>query len=295
MIRFKNILRSQIKTNLGFTLLELIIVVGILVFLVGLGLSTYFIFYSKNTIDSVAKNIVNILRLAQTKTLASERALNFGIHFENDKFVLFEGLVYYPTSTTNKIFNLPSDVEISDINLENGQNIVFEKVTGRALNFGDLTLIDKKNFLSRLIKIDSGGNISLYEQENLPSFNTRIVDSRHVHFNLGWSIRNSKTLTLTFFDPPNLDIIKNINMAEYFNSDRTYFKWEGEYEIYGSLQKLKINTHLLNDTNTILSVVRDGRYNNKAVKISIDGRDIAQYSSTSTVNVLEFGGIMEIQ
>lgn len=279
----------------GFTFVEVLVIVGILSLLVGLGLSSYFIFYSKSSIDSVAKNIVNVLRLAQTKTLASERALNFGIHFENDKYVLFEGLTYYSTSTTNQVFNLSGDIEISNINLINGPDVVFEKVTGKVLNFGEITIFDKKNYLSRLIKIDNFGNISIYEQEDLPAFNTRIIDSRHVHFVLGWSIKNSTTLTLTFSDPPNPDVVKNIDMANYFNSDKTYFNWEGEYEIYGSIQKLKIHTHLLNDTNTILSISRDRRYNNKAVKISIDGKEIAQYSATSTVNVLGFGGTMEIQ
>ena len=49
------------------------------------------------------------------------------------------------------------------------------------------------------------------------------------------------------------------------------FYWEGEVNVNGQNQKIKIHTHRLNDPDTLFSVHRDMRFNDKALKISISG------------------------
>ena len=81
------------------------------------------------------------------------------------------------------------------------------------------------------ILVNSSGSVSLLESVS-PS-DTRVVDNRHLHFDLGWSIQNSSTLT---FDFPNDTYTENIPMAAFFNAGKTEFDWEGTITVGGEEQ-----------------------------------------------------------
>ena len=143
-------------------------------------------------------------------------------------------------------------------------------------------------------------------------FNFRIIygidppagtDSRHVEFELddptnlnhdGWSIRGATTLTLTFTDPAP-DVVQNIAMTDYFNSDQTSFDWQGDTDVNGDTETLRIHSLYIDNYDiynydTVLSIHRDRSINGQAVTISIDGRDIASYAPDGTVTVGPYGG-----
>lgn len=124
------------------------------------------------------------------------------------------------------------------------------------------------------------------------------ADSRHVEFELddptnsnhdGWSIRGGTTLTLTFTDPTP-DVVQNIAMASYFNSDQTVFDWQGSVNVDGDTETLRIHSLYIDRYDTVLSVHRDRAINNKAVDISIDGRLVASYAADGTIIVGAYGG-----
>jgi len=47
--------------------------------------------------------------------------------------------------------------------------------------------------------------------------------------------------------------------------------WEGEFNVGGQIQKLKINIHRLNQPDSQFSIHRDRRYNSRALKIKLSG------------------------
>ena len=63
--------------------------------------------------------------------------------------------------------------------------------------------------------------------------------------------------------------VKEILIADNLEDNQIY--WEGEIDVGGETQKLKIHTHRLNAPDTQFCIHRDRRYNNKALNIDISG------------------------
>lgn len=119
-----------------------------------------------------------------------------------------------------------------------------------------------------------------------------ITDSRHLELFLGWSIRNSTTLTLTFHDPGNPDVVENVPMENFFNADSSGFDWEGDIDVNGNIESLRVHTYYLDSNDTMLSIHRDQDKNSKAVDISIDSNEIISYGADGAPIVGADGGEM---
>ena len=123
-------------------------------------------------------------------------------------------------------------------------------------------------------------------------------DSRHMEFDLedssdrGWTIQSASTLRLVFHDSPGADVTENVSMTSYFNGGNTKFDWEGSTDVNGDTETLRVHTHYIDTNDTTLSIHRDRGINNKAVDISIDGRDIVSYTADGTPTVGTWGGNM---
>lgn len=251
----------------GFTLIELLIIVGTLMVLIVVADTTISLFEQESDLNNSAEQIINVLRLAQNKTLTSEQDTQWGVYFETDKYVLFKGSDYNPLETDNEIHNLSKIVEISKIALEGlGSKIVFDRVIGSTNQFGEISLeLKTDTSKTKSIYIENSGQIGLTEPST-PSNIARIKDSRHIHFDYSRTINTSfENLFLTFDG----DVIETIVIADYLKDSQIY--WEGEVDVAGEIQQLKIHTHRLNNPDTQFSIHRDRRYNNKSLIVAVSG------------------------
>lgn len=279
----------------GFTLFEFLIVFVIIAVLAGIGILSFLLPRERAEVNRTTDELLATLNLARSRTTTSQDLSSWGVHLEASRFVLFRGTTYDAGNPSNEITNLNTRVELRNITLNGGgQDVIFLRPGGNTNTFGTVTVASKNTNESRLIRIEEQGLIS--KDTGVPSspLNPN-ADTRHVHLTLGWSIRNSTTLTLTFQNPPNPNVVENIAMAPYFNADKTHFDWDGAVSVGGDIQKLRIHTHSLTASNTILSITRDRRFNDKAVIIAIDAQEIVRYVADGTVTVGPFGGILEIQ
>jgi len=273
----------------GFTLLELLISVGIITLIGAASLASFI--NSRNIRDLAAsgQNVISIIKLAQSKTLAGENNNLWGVHLEQSKFTLFEGATYAGAISTQAHL-LPPNIKIANIALAGGgPDVLFQKLTGKTTKNGTFDLQVKSDGSQKFsITVDSSGKV--YKTETAPTpLNTRIIDTRHRAFNLGWSIQNSLTMTLTFSDPPNSDIIFPIAMIP--PPTRASFDWSGTILVGGQNQTLRIHAISITGTNTILHVDRDCRKNTKKAAIAIDTSQIAVFSADcQTVTIGAFGG-----
>lgn len=294
--KIKKVLSSlvfRLSAKSGFTLLEISISIAILALIGALSLVSFTNSRNVRDLTTSGQNALSILRLAQSKALAGEDNSTWGVHLETAQFVLFRGTTY-AGATYTKPYVLPSSVEIVNINLAGGgQDIVLKRINGGTDQTGNFD-VRVKNSTTKLFSITVDGSGKVYQTGAAPSqTGTRVIDTRHRSFNLGWSIKTYTTLTLTFSDPPNPDIINNVTMATYFDPGQTKFDWSGTVTVGGQSQTLRIHTTNLTDTNTILSVDRDCRKNTKKVQIKFDTRDIATYEADCrTVTVGPYGGAM---
>lgn len=275
----------------GFTLIELLVSITILLIISSVVIFSLRTFGQQVEIESISQNIMSSLRLARSQTLASESETTYGIHFETSKYVLFSGTTYVDGAVGNKEYNL-KDSQIYGISLNGGgSEVIFNRIRGTTNQYGSISAhLVNDTSQSRTINISYSGQMSL--QDALSTASTRLTDSRHLHFDLGWSIQNSNTLTLSF---PNDSVTQNISMAGYFNVGKSIFDWSGKIPVSGTDQILRIHTHSLDGFNTVLSIHRDRRYNDKALSISIDGQQIVSYTVAGVATIGPFGGTMTVQ
>ena len=128
------------KKQRGVSFIELLVVIGVFILLTAISVPLFRYFQNEADLNNSTQEIINTLRLAQSKTLASEGASNFGVRFETEEFFLFEGTSYDPLDPENETYNLPENVEIYEIILAGGgTEVIFERLTGGTDQFGKVS------------------------------------------------------------------------------------------------------------------------------------------------------------
>lgn len=264
----------------GFTLIELLIVVGIIGILLIITLSRIGNFGSQTDLDTTAQRVISTLERARNQTLASEDATVYGVHFETTKYVLFKGAAYDSLDTNNKEYDI-STTQFSSINiLPSSADVVFDRVRGTTSNSGSVTLqLVADTSKTKVIVINALGQTSLQETSTTPT--SRVADTRHMHVDFGWSMLPPITTMKLIFSEPDPDVTENIDIPTYTSGNK--FEWEGTVNVDGSNQQLRIHTHLMTFSNTILSVHRDRRYNDKALEIQVDSTTVITYDAVGVV------------
>lgn len=254
----------------GFTLIELLIVASVLVILIVITGYAFITFQRKSVLGQSSEEIINILRIAQNKTLASEGSSQYGVYFDNsvwpNKYTLFKGKDYISRDISfDKVYELSKSVEMQAINLAGSNEVFFHRITGTVSQPGNIVLILKSDPAeSQTIYIEESGQVSTFSG-SAPSDLDRIKDSRHIHVDYSRLIDTAtETLTLDFGTKT-----KNISIAGNMEANQIY--WEGEVDVDNEIQKIKIHTHNLNNPNTQFCFHRDRRYNTKPLTITISG------------------------
>ena len=180
----------------SFSLVELLVVIGIISILIAISIPAYRVFQKKTGLNSAVEEIINSLRIAQSKTLSSEGASKYGVYFDQgtspDQYTLFKGNSYASrNSAFDKTYKLPANIEIYQINLNGGVlEVVFNRIVGDTAQVGDLELrLINNPSENQKIYVENSGRVGLSSPLSPPD--TRTTDTRHVHYNLGWSIQNA--------------------------------------------------------------------------------------------------------
>lgn len=105
-----------------------IVVIGILSGVVALNLGT---FLGHQAIDNGVGDVTALLDEARSRTLAHEAGLQYGVHLETTKAVLFSGATYSTMAPDNRTVLLDRTVEITSISLAGGgTEVLFDPLTG---------------------------------------------------------------------------------------------------------------------------------------------------------------------
>ena len=147
----------------GFTILEIIISLSIFLILVIIVVSSFSSFRNNQELTNAAQETTNLLNLARSKTLSSESSSQYGVHFESSRIVIFRGTSFSESSPNNNIVTLSSLIEISAINLNGGgNNLVFQRLTGKTGNYGTITLRIKSDIgKTKIIEIKNTGIVNV--------------------------------------------------------------------------------------------------------------------------------------
>ena len=102
-------------------------------------------------------------------TLSSKDFSQYGVHFEEQKVVLFKGAIFTEPNSNNKEVKISSPVEIYNISLNGGgSNVVFQKLTGKTNEYGTISFqspeisgcLPGAPSIKKIITIQSSGSFS---------------------------------------------------------------------------------------------------------------------------------------
>jgi len=150
----------DVKTKFGFSLLEMIIAVGILVMLTVGSLGIYGN-YSKNIeLDSSVASIISDLKSAQSKSINGEQDLKWGIHFVNgatDYYEIFSTATDYGSGTVKTKTYLVSGIALSEPSEGINKDVIYGKISGTISS--DTTVKIISGGTEKIINITALGNI----------------------------------------------------------------------------------------------------------------------------------------
>lgn len=256
----------------GFTLIEILVTIGILLILASTAFLGIGPLQRQSDLQNTSQEMVNILRLAQNRTLASEGQSQYGVYFDDTasphRYTLFKGSSYVSRDVAaDEIFFIPESVIISSMSVGGGKEVVFDRIVGTTNQSGQVLLqLVADPTKTQTIYIESSGLVGMTSPSNA-SDAARIKDSRHVHIEYVGRTIDTATEKLVLRFPT---VTKEIPIAQNLQAGQIY--WEGTVTDGGEIQKIRVQTHRLNDAllGTQFSIHRDRRFNSKSLTIDID-------------------------
>lgn len=132
---------NKIRNNLGFTILELFIVLGIIFLLVSLVLSGLIGFKKDQALQKDTELIIELLNQARNQTISSKNQSEYGVHFSQSTATIFKGTSYSAGSSDNQNYPLNSTDTIITISLNGGgTDVVFNRLSGETAQAGTVVL-----------------------------------------------------------------------------------------------------------------------------------------------------------
>lgn len=147
-------LRRPLAGNLGFTLVEVVVVIAITTALAGLGLWASMGLYRSYALNAEEDIVASLLARARAYAMHNVGQSAHGLYFGSGEYVLFRGSSYalrniqYDEST-------PVAYAITSTGLS---EVVFAPLTGEANPAGDIVLTDQRR--SVIITVNNEGRIS---------------------------------------------------------------------------------------------------------------------------------------
>ena len=143
----------------GFTLIEVLITIGLLGLIAGLGVFVSMDSYRGNLFRAERNIVVSILQKARSQAIhnvcvgsvCADGQLH-GVHFDPNQYAIFQGAIYNPADINNEVIQANSNVHNSGL-----ANIVFSQLEGTTSG-GTLTLTDNSGHTSA-ITINNEGQI----------------------------------------------------------------------------------------------------------------------------------------
>lgn len=129
------------NTKNGFTLIEMLLVVALIVAIGTISAPVYQLLQVKNNLTVATYTIAQTLRRAQILSQSGMGDTTWGVHIVSGSVTLFKGASYAGRdTTTDEIFDVPTNITLGGIS-----DIIFSKLSGEPQSYGDITLTSLNN------------------------------------------------------------------------------------------------------------------------------------------------------
>ncbi len=144
----------QDSSKKGFTIIEVLMSIAVIVILAGIGAPIFQSFQVRNDLDIASVSLVQTLRRAQLLSQAVDGDTTWGAYLQTGSITLFQGASYAARSTGfDEVFDFPSNITVSGL-----QEVVFSEFYGMPQSTGTFTLTSINNEV-RNIAVNSKGMI----------------------------------------------------------------------------------------------------------------------------------------
>lgn len=137
---------STPKNNRGFTLIELILVIGVLSVVFGSSTIVFGNVIQRNSLKYNGYQLVQNLREARINSVSQKNDSAWGIYFDDTSiphgYTFFKGQSYNTRdSNLDLVFEFPEVVTINQLSLGGFDEVVFSQSSGLASNSGSIDLL----------------------------------------------------------------------------------------------------------------------------------------------------------
>ncbi len=260
--------------NIGFTLIEILVLITIVIVLFSISILVLSSFRAETELNEVVERVVILLEDARTRTVSSQDDSRYGVYFDDQStpnaLIFFKGSSYSLRDPSfDEDYFFPSDIRLETISLAEGNEVVFQKITGETSSWGYVALASARDLeKTKTVYVSRMGQIDMKDSGS-PSDESRNKDSRHVHFSYTRTIDVLTESVILSFEYNGSVYEYEIPMDSNMRGDQFY--WQGEIEVDDSLQRLTLQTQRLNNPDTEFCIHRDRRYNDKALSVSLSG------------------------
>jgi Tfp pilus assembly protein FimT len=151
--------------KIGMTLLEILFTVAIVGILIAVVLPQFGNMKENQALKNGVEDIVSALHQAQSESLASENLSGYGVHFQSDQVVIFEGTTFTDGAVGNNVIKIISPAQISSITINSASvssgDIYFNRLSGNISNTGTNTIVVSTPSYSESITVSPSGTVNV--------------------------------------------------------------------------------------------------------------------------------------
>jgi len=127
--------------NKGFTLIEVVLVLALGALVTGFVVLSFSKVNATEALDKNTDLVVSVLNEARTMTLSAIGDTRYGVHFDSNQVVRFQGTSYATTTSSNVQSTINTQVGIRNIALNGGgTNVAFDRLTGGTTQSGTIQI-----------------------------------------------------------------------------------------------------------------------------------------------------------
>lgn len=155
---------SPAKLNNGFTILELLIVIGLVIISVSIASPIYSHFYTIAQLDDDSMQLVQNLRNIREFSVSGLNDSSYGIYFNNisnpERYIIFRGLDYNSRDINyDRVVLLGKNISLTQV-FPNNQ-ISFSRGLGLPNDTGNIVLFDQIENKQKTINVNQLGVIDI--------------------------------------------------------------------------------------------------------------------------------------